>query len=725
MRLVFFLCLLSAPLASGVAAQGFDIQHSLQINHISEKPQLSPDGSRVAFVYSDWQDDASVKAHKPTGKLVIKTSEGADVAQLSDHASDPVWSRSGQLITYFEGTGAHRHLVISKTAPGSVDPIRIAIPGEPSRYSGLSFAPVWGPSDQYIVTAEAVNAAEATAVIEPYSITSATAQLPNDAHFRSSMLWRVIRLNLSNHTKDYLTPPLALREMFASPLGASFVLSVARQDVPGVFLGDDFTLPIEHRLLSLTGASSLQALGDESLGAILGWRSEESLLIRSTSGLGALNISTGDLTTLSDWPFEHSSKGFNLSASHLAVWGNPQTVQAHQYVIPPATADIMTVMQLGNGIIQEVIGAADNQEILQAFWLQSEQRLLIHTRDLQSFNERILIWTSSGMQTVFEAAVSIGPISSAGNSSNLAFPLEDAVNLPELQILNPDSSQLKTISNLNQQITRFFSGKGGFVAPEIISGAGPEGTAWRALLYLPPRAKSGQATSLVVSSYGRQTDRLNQFNAEAQMHTGLGYAYLLPDVFPLRGQLHRAYVEVIPSAIAAVREQFELHGRTGYFGGSLGAYAGLVLISRTALIDAAVLRAAPSEFAMSWATGKDRDADLLEYLMLNKTPFQSMDAYREDSPFWMADKVTAATLLLHGTDDAQVPLEQSEWMFQSLRRVGKAVAELRIYPGADHSIVRGNSAYYQDYYQQLFAWWQRYLQTADGAAEQISGSAQW
>ena len=48
----------------------------------------------------------------------------------------------------------------------------------------------------------------------------------------------------------------------------------------------------------------------------------------------------------------------------------------------------------------------------------------------------------------------------------------------------------------------------------------------------------------------------------------------------------------------------------------------------------------------------------------------------------MAD-ITAPLLLLHGTDDAVVPAEQAEEMYEALRSNGNAVA-LKLYGGEGH-----------------------------------------
>jgi dipeptidyl aminopeptidase/acylaminoacyl peptidase len=47
--------------------------------------------------------------------------------------------------------------------------------------------------------------------------------------------------------------------------------------------------------------------------------------------------------------------------------------------------------------------------------------------------------------------------------------------------------------------------------------------------------------------------------------------------------------------------------------------------------------------------------------------------YRDVSPVYGADKVTAPVLLLHGGNDQRVELEQTGFMERSLRKAGKSV----------------------------------------------------
>jgi len=57
------------------------------------------------------------------------------------------------------------------------------------------------------------------------------------------------------------------------------------------------------------------------------------------------------------------------------------------------------------------------------------------------------------------------------------------------------------------------------------------------------------------------------------------------------------------------------------------------------------------------------------------------------SPFYQVAKVKTPTLILCGQDDWNVPLVNSEQLYQALRRLG-VPTELVIYPGQGHGIRR-------------------------------------
>jgi dipeptidyl aminopeptidase/acylaminoacyl peptidase len=72
-------------------------------------------------------------------------------------------------------------------------------------------------------------------------------------------------------------------------------------------------------------------------------------------------------------------------------------------------------------------------------------------------------------------------------------------------------------------------------------------------------------------------------------------------------------------------------------------------------------------------------------------PWQYCDRYRDKSPFFFLDRVTAPVLLLHGGSDMVVSPETSIQTFVALRSLGKDV-KLVIRPSpATRSPIRGRT----------------------------------
>jgi tetratricopeptide (TPR) repeat protein len=96
-----------------------------------------------------------------------------------------------------------------------------------------------------------------------------------------------------------------------------------------------------------------------------------------------------------------------------------------------------------------------------------------------------------------------------------------------------------------------------------------------------------------------------------------------------------------------------------------------------------------------------------EYEVELGLPWQAKDAYLQlSSPFLSADRIKTPTLFLCGQDDMNVPLLNSEQMYQALRRLG-VPTELVIYPGENH-VVR-KPTYQKDLYERYLQWYDRYL----------------
>jgi dipeptidyl aminopeptidase/acylaminoacyl peptidase len=88
-------------------------------------------------------------------------------------------------------------------------------------------------------------------------------------------------------------------------------------------------------------------------------------------------------------------------------------------------------------------------------------------------------------------------------------------------------------------------------------------------------------------------------------------------------------------------------------------------------------------------------------------PWRNLDAWlRVSYPFLHADQIRTPTLFLCGERDFNLPLLNSEQMYQALRSLG-IDTQLVIYPGQFHGLSKPN--YQRDRLQRYLAWYGKYL----------------
>src|SRR5438045_6614316 len=90
------------------------------------------------------------------------------------------------------------------------------------------------------------------------------------------------------------------------------------------------------------------------------------------------------------------------------------------------------------------------------------------------------------------------------------------------------------------------------------------------------------------------------------------------------------------------------------------------------------------------------------------SPWEFRDRYIDNSPFFFLDRVRTPVLLLHGGADRTVVPARAEETFVGLRRLGRDVTLVE-YAGEDHHPGSWSSADATDYWNRIFAWFEKYL----------------
>ncbi|MGI8432800.1 MAG: alpha/beta hydrolase family protein, partial [Chthoniobacterales bacterium] len=141
----------------------------------------------------------------------------------------------------------------------------------------------------------------------------------------------------------------------------------------------------------------------------------------------------------------------------------------------------------------------------------------------------------------------------------------------------------------------------------------------------------------------------------------------------------------------------------GVGGWSYGGMSTNYLIASTTRFRAATSGASISDILAGYGT----DQYIRDYEYELGSPWAHPEVWAGVSyPFLHADRIKTPTLFLCGASDFNVPLLNSEQMYQALRSLG-VPTELVIYPNQFHGIRK--PIYLLDRFQRYLAWYAKYL----------------
>jgi dipeptidyl aminopeptidase/acylaminoacyl peptidase len=150
--------------------------------------------------------------------------------------------------------------------------------------------------------------------------------------------------------------------------------------------------------------------------------------------------------------------------------------------------------------------------------------------------------------------------------------------------------------------------------------------------------------------------------------------------------------------------------RLGIGGWSYGGILTNQVIARDRRFKAATSGAGQGNALLGYGT----DMYTLEYELELGKPWANPDTWRRVSqPFLHADRIVTPTLFLCGQEDWNVPLINSEQMYQALKSLGRET-ELVVYPGESHGISR--PSFVLDRMERYLAWYGKYLGGSPAAA---------
>jgi len=230
-----------------------------------------------------------------------------------------------------------------------------------------------------------------------------------------------------------------------------------------------------------------------------------------------------------------------------------------------------------------------------------------------------------------------------------------------------------------------------------------------------PNGGNGKVPALLRPHGGPQSQYANEFDFEKQLFAANGYAVIMPNP---RGSTGRGekYAMGIFAAWGSVDVEDDLAAmddavtrgiadpdKLGVGGWSYGGISTNYIIATTPRFKAATSGASISNVIAGYGT----DQYVRDYENELGVPWKNPETWmRLSYPFLHADRIKTPTLFLCGQSDFNVPLLNTEQMYQALRSLG-VPTELVIYPNQFHGLKK--PSYIIDRYKRYLDWYAKWI----------------
>jgi dipeptidyl aminopeptidase/acylaminoacyl peptidase len=290
---------------------------------------------------------------------------------------------------------------------------------------------------------------------------------------------------------------------------------------------------------------------------------------------------------------------------------------------------------------------------------------------------------------------------------------------PDLLITDETFREFRKVTDADPQLAGLSWG-----TAELMSYQSIEGKSLQGILYKPENFDPHHKYPLLVYIYERLSQGVNLFIEPRPQHTlnvsfyvSNGYLVLLPDIAYRIGYPGQSALDcVLPAVQSVVDKGFVNEKAIGIQGHSWGGYQIAYMVTRTNRFRAAAAGAPVADMisaydSIRWGPGIPRQFQY-EHTQsrIGGTLWQYPLRYIENSPIFMADRVTTPLLMLHNDHDDAVPWYQGIEYFLALRRLNKEVY-MFTYNGEPHGLHR--RADQKDYSIRLQQFFDYYLKGAD------------
>jgi len=250
---------------------------------------------------------------------------------------------------------------------------------------------------------------------------------------------------------------------------------------------------------------------------------------------------------------------------------------------------------------------------------------------------------------------------------------------------------------------------------ERLKVAGWNGDMVESFVYYPPNHDASKAYPTVFVLHGGPVSQHDtSFDAWGQLYAANGYIAVLPNPHGSSGygqaftySLNRQWGTPDFADVDAIADHLVSAGisdgdKLGVGGWSYGGILTNYVITKSTRFKGAVSGASEVNHRANY--GHDIYQHFWEVEL--GLPWENIEAWESMNPFNDLGKVTTPTLVIGGKEDWNVPIQNSEQLYQVLKRRG-IETQLVVYPGEHHGIRR--PSFQRDRYERFIGWFDKHV----------------
>ena len=253
-----------------------------------------------------------------------------------------------------------------------------------------------------------------------------------------------------------------------------------------------------------------------------------------------------------------------------------------------------------------------------------------------------------------------------------------------------------------------------------------DGAEIEGFIYTPPGFDAALRYPTLLRIHGGPVSQYDfRFNFEAQLFAAHGYVVVLTNPRGSSGYGqdfsrtiwadwgNKDFEDVMAGIDYAVAEGYADPERLGVGGWSYGGILTNYVITKTDRFKAAVSGASEVLYRSNYG----HDHYQYQWEQELGLPWKNAEAWERISPFNDVENIVTPTLIMGGEKDWNVPILNSEQLYQALRRLGRTT-QLVVYPGEHHGI--RTPTFQKDRLERYLAWYEQYVKGVTPASETSS-----